>query len=131
MKCQCLGRRSADAAGHDTAEFRDSSANDLFVATPEVATLTANGLVHHARAFERVNATATSGGDDLAQLSDSESIDHLVADADGVRLSNTQLDFLISVAGYEVVEATSHHGPDPTHVAAAVDYLVLQGEWEP
>ena len=73
---------------------------------------------------------ADAGGQDSAYLTDSPGTDYLEADAGWVQLSNAEVGFLHWLSDYEFVEATSRHGPDLKDVTPAVDFLLLQGDWQ-
>jgi len=121
---------TALAGGNDLAELVGSAGDDTFVATPVEATLSGAGFSNHAKYFDEVHGDGSTGGHDAAYLYDSALIDVLEADGHWTRLRNDELGFRHWVSDYEFVKAISNSGPDRKSVGAAVDFLVLEGDWE-
>jgi hypothetical protein len=65
----------------DRAFLVDSAGNDVFDASPTVATLRGRGFSNQVRGFEQVIASASAGGLDNATLRDSRGADQLDASA--------------------------------------------------
>ena len=121
----------ANAGGHDTARLYDSTGNDTLIATPTYAKLFSDGFFLRAKLFEEVQIRASNGGDDAAQLRDSTGDDLLEADENRARLYNAQLDFMLDVIAFGQVNALSGSGDhDIATIAPAVDFLMLEGDWE-
>lgn len=125
------------AGGQDVAQFTGSAGDDLFHGSPTVSKLEFAGEnTVRAKFFEEVFANAGKGGQDSAFLSDSESIDYLVADGNHVSLTTTAEDYgKISqlLANFDSVKATAGTPGDISRVGQhrSVEFdLELAGPWQ-
>ncbi len=119
----------AESGGHDIIEFNGSTGDDDLYATPTYARFSGSSFYYEADQFEEMQATG-GGGNDRAVLIDSELIDYLEAESNWARLTNSDLGFLLSVTDFAEVTVRSNHGPDLKSIAAAVDFLLLEGTWK-
>ena len=119
----------ATGGGFDTANLHDSTGNDTFEGEPGLASLSGDAFYNLVEYFERVYTWSSPGGFDQAYLHDSPSTDYLDAELERTTFSDARLSFFFWLADYEYIKVTSEHGPDRKTIAAAVDFLVLEGQW--
>ncbi len=123
----------ATAGGHDVAWLFDSAGDDSFLSTDVYGAVYGQGFYNRAKHFEEVYAAADAGGYDEAYLRDSALVDLLEADANWVRLSNGELDFLYQVTAFEHVRARAATPGDTKSFpdASVLDVVLeLEGPWQ-
>ena len=112
----------AQAGGDDTAELVDSDGDDELQATPTQVVLTGTPVggspfTITANDFRYVHAHAQVGGDDTAELVDSDGDDELLATPTQVVLTGTPVDgspFTITASDFRYVHAHAQVGGDDT-----------------
>ena len=120
------------SGGHDTATLYDSAGDDTFIGRPTWSKLYGDGYLNRVKLFEEVYAQGGAGGSDSADLYDSSGDDLLESDGDWARLwsADPAVDFLYEAIAFQSVRAVSTTGNDVATVAPAVDFLLLEGNWQ-
>ncbi len=122
--------------GYDEAHLQGTNGDDVFQGTPIYGKLISADRSFRAYGFDVVKAWGGGGNDD-AYLHDSDLADLLEAGVSTTpgseawaQLSNQELDFLLWVADFEYVLASSTSSGDRKDVDDAVDFLFTEGLWE-
>jgi hypothetical protein len=120
--------------GGDQALLYGSNGNDTFVARPFEGRMYGTGYDNQVSGFRRVSGVATGAGYDLAQLFDlalNWAPDHLQAQANWAKVSNSLVDYELWAIDFDKVEATgSDVGVDTKEIIGALDYLLETfGSW--
>jgi len=127
-------------AGHDVAYMYDSPGRDVFVGRPEWSRMYGLDAKYdnRANAFEEVYSHAIYGGDDRAELYDSEAEDRLEAALDEAAPDHwakvysapgSALDYLYYARGFEEAEAWSTDEDDEAGVDAETAEWLFTYEW--
>lgn len=117
------------AGGYDTALLEDSPGNDHFVGRSYESQLYSDTFLITARRFREVVASAIHGGRDTAELFGTLGDDHLEASGNWAAISASDLSLYRAVA-FEAVVAHASEGRDTADVAAEVDFLMLDDDWQ-
>ena len=117
----------------DVAHFTDiPETNDVLYLKSQKSQLVSEGLKVTARAFDRVYATASETGFDIARIYDTSGDDHLEVEGNTARLyrnSDGELKLLYETVAFERVKAYSTEGADTTAIGDHEIDLVLNG-WD-
>jgi hypothetical protein len=132
------GFRSVTAyssGGLDQALFYGSDGPDTFVARPFEGRMYGASYDNQAVGFRKIVGDGTSGGFDLAQLFDialSWAPDHLHAQANWAKVTNSLVDYELWAIGFDKVEAFgSDRGVDTKEIVGALDFVLERhGSWE-
>ncbi len=128
----CFLARS-DSGGEDVVNLYDSERDDVLRARPHKTVFTGSSFDITLRGWEVLHAYAENGGYDVAKLHDTEGNDVVLtgdAWASLSTLSEDDLILLYDAFGFERVKAYHSDGTDTAPDCDAVDYLLLDGEWE-
>jgi len=123
-------------AGHDVAYMYDSPGRDVFVGRPEWSRMYGLDAKYdnRANAFEEVYSHAIYGGDDRAELYDSEAEDRLEAAPDHwakvYSAPGSALDYLYYARGFEEAEAWSTDEDDEAGVDAETAEWLFTHDWQ-
>jgi|GEM_PF-498183 len=123
------------SGGLDQALFYGSDGNDIFVARPFEGRMYGTSYDNQAIGFRKIVGNGTSGGFDLAQLFDialSWAPDHLHAEANWAKVTNSLVDYELWAIDFDKVEAYgSDHGVDTKEIVGALDFVLETfGSWE-
>lgn len=122
----------------DVANIQDSPGDDLFIGTADdrICKLSGPGFFIRAKAFDKVYAKSTEGGNDRAELTDSVADDvlegYVIDNVDLARISGThgEIQYSYEVTGFDPVEAKSRNGGiDIAVVDPAATFVNLVGGW--
>lgn len=113
-----------------TANFFDSTGNDVFYGLPTYSYLSYNGAAYASQAigFGHVYVTATTGNDD-AYLYDSPDNDSIVVGSTATTLNLATPSVMIQIQAFDRVFATRTVGNDTQHVTAHDMYFQSIGGW--
>ena len=129
---QAFGYRWVEVYGGQGAnrlQWLGSSAEERLTVRLDGFTAESDSLRLRAEGFRQVRAVGNPHRQDAAIVWDSPLDDLLRAEADWVRVSNRELEYLVELIGFGVVEAHSTNPGDQKVVAEGVDFLITAGWW--
>ena len=122
----------------DVANIQDSPGDDSSIgkAEDEICKLSGTGFFIRAKAFDRVYAKSTEGGNDSAELTDSVADDllegYVIDNVDLARISGShgEIQYSYEVTGFDPVKAISSNGGiDIAVVDPGATFLNVVGDW--
>ncbi len=118
--------------GFDTARmFGEVGVKDVFRCRANKSTFKGAGQRITARDFRSVNVFGNAGEADVAKLHDTAGNDHLEANGNWASLARAGAAYPLYLAtDLSLVRAYATTGTNTTNIDAAVDFLMIEGDWQ-